>query len=370
MIWTGSNHASPIALDAGCVATRALQLQREAGGWSVRRWARWPVGSATAGPEAPDARPGGRDPIDLRRQGFLGREAVLCLNPPDVEFCPLRVPEALLALEHERMLAAVRHEVARHARTPVQEAQLDAWPLPAGQGDCPNLMVAVAPAATVQGLIGWVEACGCACTRIDAAPAVVLRARRRLLGGAVDDCIWGVLDVGWQYSRLYIGLGEVPVYVRCIQRGGEHFTRRIASELGVEPQIAERYKRRYGIAASEAGYRPVLSPDALLDERRLAAILLGALRPAVRGISEEIKRSFDYAMELYPDKQVTRVEVCGGGAVMPGFCAQLAAMLGIEVVGADAWTAPDVPRRPADLSADGVIELTTALGLALGEVMP
>ena len=370
MIWTGSNHASPIALDAGCVATRALQLHREAGGWSIRKWARWPTGPGTESSEAPEARPAGREPIDLRRQGFLGREAVLCLNPPDVEFCPLRVPDALLTLDRERMLAAVRHEAARHARTPVQEAELDAWPLPPGQGDCPNLMVAVVPAATVQGLIRWVESCGCTCTRIDVAPAVVLRARHRLLGGAVDDCIWGVLDVGWQHSRLYIGLGDVPVYVRCIQRGGEHFTRRIASELGIEPSIAERYKRRYGIAASEAGYRPVLTADAPLDDRRLAAILLGALRPVVRGISEEIKRSFDYAMELYPERRVSLVEVCGGGAVMPGFCAQLAAMLGIEVRAAEAWSATGGPCRPADLSGSEVIELTTALGLAMGEVAP
>ncbi len=370
MIWTGSNEVSPIAVDAGCVATRALQLQREARGWSVLRWARWPAEPRSPGPEAPEARRRGREPIDLRSQGFLGREAVMCLNPPDVEFCPLRVPDALLAMDRERMLAAVRHEVARHARTPVQEAELDAWPLPPGQGDCPNLMVAVAPAATVQGLIRWVESCGCVGTRVDVAPAVVLRARHRLLGGAVDDRIWGVLDVGWQYSRLYIGVGDVPVYVRCIQRGGDQFTGRIASELGIEPRIAERYKRRYGIAASEVGYRPVLCADELLDDRRLAAILLGALRPAVRGISEEIKRSFDYAMELYPDRQVSLVEVCGGGATMPGFCVQLAAMLGIEVRPADAWSAPDGPSRPTDMSGDEVIELTTALGLALGEVLP
>lgn len=306
--------------------------------------------------------------IDLPSQErFSGRSVVACLNPPDIECYPLRVPDALLQQEPGKRVAAVGHEVSRHLKSPLDTYQLDSWAMPAKRTDNPNLMVVAAPRALVDLLINWLEQQSLTCHRLDVAPLALASGLRSGIANEKENTIWGVLDIGSDNARLYIGIDDAPVYVRCIGKGGSAMTARIASELDVEWRIADQYKRRFGIGPppNEDDICSDLDHSSL-SQRQMAEIIDGCLRSVFREMSEEVKRSFQYVMELYPDREADCLYLVGGAANLPGLPARLSDMLGIPV------HHPISHRLPRNLKqSNGAVdqrtsELMTALGLCLG----
>lgn len=145
-------------------------------------------------------------------------------------------------------------------------------------------------------------------------------------------------------------------------------TRRISEELGVEASVAERYKRHYGMQSSEGHYRAAVAVDDAVDSRRMAGILSGVLRPAIRGIGEEIQRSFRYAMGLYPDRPIAGLWTIGGGAELAGLPECLQEMLGVPVHRADASQLSKDWIVPVGWADTMVARSMTCLGSCLGVI--
>ncbi len=363
----------PIALEVGTAGLRAVQLERRGQNLAVRHFWRQTVlakpaaeteGKSVAAPEHLAATK--LPPIAL--DGFVGNEVVVGLSPPEVECTPLRVPDSLLKLEHRALLGAIRHEVGRSISLPVEEVELDIWRLVPGHSDSPNLMVAAAPRKVIQQILAWLDEQRLRCKRIDVGPVAALRACARLADRSADDHLWGVLDFGRTTARLYIGIGQVPVYVRCVPRAGEEMTRRISEELGVSRESAESYKRYYGVQNCDGHFRTPMSTEDVVNSRRMAGILLGVVRPIIRGVGEEVQRSFRYAMGLYPDRPIAGLWLVGGGASLGGLTESLREMLGISVVRVGIESLPSELAFPPSLPDDAVPELATCLGLGFGEL--
>jgi type IV pilus assembly protein PilM len=307
-------------------------------------------------------------PPMLDRADFIGNEVVVSLSPPEVECTPLRVPDNLLKLEQKALLAAIRHEVSRNISIPLDEAEMDVWRLVPGHMESPNLMVAATRRDAVYRVLEWLDRQNLICRRIDAGPLAALRVCARMTPTPPGDALWGVLDVGRSAARLYIGIGQVPVYVRCMNRGGEEMTRRISEELGVSRDIAESYKRHYGVHGGDGHYRRVATAEDTVDSRRMAGILLGVVRPIIRGIGEEVQRSFRYAMGLYPDRAISGLWLIGGGSNLGGLPEALGEMLGIGVHRTALSTWPGEWVAPSGLMDESVPQIAGCLGLGLGEV--
>ncbi len=363
---------TPIAVDLGTSSFRAIQLDRNGRTPTIRHWLNQPLparqddGQEDSG-DQDQSLPG----LSLARlsdlSGFEGRRIVASLGPPDVDVCSLKAPEKLMGQEQDVLIRSLRHEVARHVQIPIETAELAVWPLPPVQVDGPNLMVAAAPKAMIRQFLEWVDAQGCVCVGIDLAPLAMMRACLRVMSDLETEGLWGVLDVGARSSRFYLGLDETPVYVRSLPASGDMMTRRIANELGVEPAMAERYKRHYGIRAEGGGYRPMLAQQGPIDDKRMANILLGALSPIVRGMAQDIEKSFRYAMDLYPGRRVSHVVLAGGGCRLDGLPELLGKLLGIPVRRACADRLVAASRHHPALAADVLVEMVTCLGLSYGE---
>lgn len=387
----------PVAVDIGAGGVRAVQMERRGSSLVIRHWAHVSTPGAPSAERAPDApacsehaqpRPVAAVhtlPPTLDRDLFVGNEVVVAINPPDVECTPLRVPDNLLKLERNTLINAIRHEVSRNINLPIDGVETDIWRLVPGHRDSPNLMVAAARRETIARILAWVNSQKLICRRIDVGPLAALRVCARMPHPPAEDHLWGVLDVGRSAIRLYIGLGETPVYVRCMSRSGEEMTRRIGEELGVSPKVAESYKCHYGVQAAANGelvaahaggpgsgghYRPLTSGDDAVDSHRMAGILLSVLRPIIRGIGEEIQRSFRYAMGLYLDRPIAGLWLVGQGANMQGLAETLSPMLGIHVHRLSTAMLPSNIVAPHNMGDDVVPQLATCLGLSLGEMCP
>ncbi|MBN1347646.1 MAG: pilus assembly protein PilM [Phycisphaerae bacterium] len=371
MVRLRMRNTAPIAIDVGATSVRALQVQGHDGAFSVRHWSSQSIDR----PKDDKQGDGEAEALSLLegttlsdKALFAGRQVVTSLGPPEVEVCLLQVPEKLLGQDRETLVHGVRQEVGRNVRIPIGPAEVAAWPLPRGHMDGPNVLAAAVSREVIEKLLKWLDGQGWVCTRLDLAPLAAMRACSRITPGLSPEAVWGVLDIGFRSSRLYLGIGETPMYIRTLRASGDLMTRRIASELGIELSMAERYKRHYGVRAEPGSYRPMVTQSGPVDDVRMAGILLGVLTPIFRGMVQDIEKSFRYAMDLYPSLPVHGLVLAGGGGTLDGLDELLTKMLGIPVHRLSSERLPIADRTHPLLEARTLSGMVTCLGLSYGEL--
>ncbi len=107
---------------------------------------------------------------------------------------------------------------------------------------------------------------------------------------------------------------------RSISTGGIALTRALAQQFNFEGSQAEEYKKVYG-----------------LNQDQLEGKVFEALKPLVDIIAMEGRRIAQAFDGKYPQNQIKRVVLSGGGVKMPGLVIYLANALGLEVQEADPW---------------------------------
>ena len=337
---------TPIGLDIGASSVRAVQVVRADERHTVTRFS------------AVERQTGGSD--DGKREKLLatcvracfesgefrGRRAVAALNPPAVEVHTLELPEAVLAGKDANTPQVVRWEVERLSSRGGGELETRHWSLPRTTATAPNTIAVAAQRGVLLQVLEASEEGGMSCERIDIAAAALARFGAILKAWSPEE-VWGVLDIGYDESRLVLCVGETPVVVRRAGSGGRAWTQRIADSLQLSQQAAETHKREHGIALTGRGVR-TRSGGAPHDE--VGAILLTALRSELTELASEVKRSYEYALSCYPSHRVGELALVGGGAALGHLPEFLGGLLGIPV------------RRGSDYISDEGCRLRCAVG--------
>jgi len=168
--------------------------------------------------------------------------------------------------------------------------------------------------------------------------------------------LWGLLDLGDHQVRLVICLGDIPVLVRCFDTGGRRWVHRVSDALGLSFAAAEVHLRDHGIQASGRGSsgqatRGVRNQApgevgttggttgegfavAGAPSAQLGGIIRNILREELSALCGEIEQSYRYALQCYPDHQVSELLLVGGGADLRNLDEYLKGQLGIEVCSA------------------------------------
>ena len=370
MAWRRTRR-SMVAVDRGSCSLRAVQLAFGDGTPAVVHWLNTEghPQAVAAGGQAADlagsAVPGEMAGIDQFETGRAG----LLIGSSDVEYCLLTVPPAVWSQDPATLADAIRWEVGRRLSHPIDEAELSAWPLPAAMGGGSNAM---AVAAQRPGIVAAVESLGAErmeCEWVEpAAPALVRACRASAL--CEHDEIWGVLDLGHSAHRLYLAVETTPVFARSVRGSGQGWTQLIAKELRVEHALAERYKRKCGIALDARGSRHSPGSMERLDEAALPGVLLSILRTPLTDLLSDVERAFRFVMEQYPRRQAGALVMVGGGARMPGLSEWLTRELGVKAAlagsnGVLKVTASHPLSRPDIYSV-----MAGCVGLAMGEGLP
>lgn len=141
-------------------------------------------------------------------------------------------------------------------------------------------------------------------------------------------------------------------FTRSISTGGEALARAVAQEFGFTLSQAEEYKRTYG-----------------LEEDKLEGKVLGAIKPLMETIIEELRRAIAFYQDKNPMEQVATIILSGGTAKLPGVVSYLAKETGIETQIANPWINLNVdPKIISAFLEDGPI-FSAAAGLALREIV-
>jgi Tfp pilus assembly PilM family ATPase len=327
----GLGRRSAITFDVGAAGLRACQLRRrgaEVALCDALEFERPQVEGAEQ-PAAPVV-----DAAQLSRsvgQGhFTGQDVALVLSSPEIQFLPMRLPEQALAQAPERIEQALKWEVVQESRQPAENLEVRHWKLPAGPGQQPNVMAAVASGALV---LQWCEALqqqGLTLRRIEVAPCALARLAACMWRPAEGD-LWGVLDLGLRHSTLTVIIGGVPTYIRALSVAAHHWTKKLAEAFEIPYATAEHLKREQSLQPTDRGLRATADKANLLQAADMSDAFSGVLRESLRTLAQEVGRCFSYVMHGFPETSVKRMFLAGGGAGLSGLPALLEAELGIPV---------------------------------------
>ncbi|WP_229071956.1 type IV pilus assembly protein PilM [Actinoplanes sp. DH11] len=335
--------APPIGLDIGSSSIRAVEVRRSKDDYTLTNFGQYPLPPGTVS--------GGviQDPVAVTSAlkqlwaacRFGTKKVSLGVTNPQ-----LVVREMSIAnLPANQMKQALPFQVKEALPLAVERSLLDFYPLEE-PGDNPTvrgLLIAM-PKEAVLTLVQSVEKAGLTVTGVDLASFALLRAASRL-----DAQVEAIVDIGANITSVVVHADGEPIFVRTLPRGGAEITESVATRLGVDTTEAEAIKCRHGLHGDG-------NPDTV-----------AALTDAVRPLSSELRSSFTYLASGERQKQVTRVSLCGGSALMPGLAEHLQEQLGVAVVYADSTARLRDTRKARERGFDSFVpSAAVSIGLTLG----
>jgi type IV pilus assembly protein PilM len=332
-----------IGLDIGSSSIRAVEVRRTKDEYSLSNFGQIPL--------APGTMHGGvvQDPVAVTSalkqlwatSRFATKNVVLGVTNPQLVVREMAVSN----LPAKAMRQSLPFQVKDALPLAVEKALLDFYPLEE-PGDSPTvrgLLIAM-PRDAVMAMVTAVERAGLHVKGVDLDAFALLRAASRL-----DAQVEAIVDIGLDVTSLVVHADGEPLIVRTVPRGGIEITETIATRLGVSGSEAELLKCRFGLHGDG---RP---------ETAEAAV------EAVRPLVSELRSSFTYLASGERQKQVTRLAICGGSALMPGLAEHLQNELRIGVMYADGISRLRGARRGRDRVFDSFVpSAAVSIGLTLG----
>ena len=335
--------ATPIGLDIGSSSIRAVEVRRTKDDYTLINFGQFPLapGTVTAGVvHDPGAVTSALKQLWAACK-FDTKKVMLGVTNPQ-----LVVREMSIAnLPPGQMRQALPFQVKDALPLAVERSLLDFYPLEQ-PGDNPTvrgLLVAM-PKDAVIGLVHAIEKAGLHVAGVDLASFALLRAASRL-----DAQVEAIVDIGANITSVVVHADGEPLFVRTLPRGGTEITESIATRLGISVPEAETLKCRHGLHGDG-------NPDSV-----------AALTDAVRPLATELRSSFTYLASGERQKQVTRISLCGGSALMPGLAEHLQEQLGVAVMYADSSVRLRETRRARERGFDSFVpSAAVSIGLTLG----
>lgn len=355
---------TPIGIDIGSSAIRGAQLRRIHDAFSVAFVGQLDRGITTQLPSEPLD-------VSLRRlcaQGaFQGRSIIMAMNPPELEFHVIDVPQA--ALRGDGADQIIHFEIGRLSSLSADAIETRHWVLPAHPGNSANAIGISVKREAVSELLEVCKRGKLRCRCIEAG-ATALHRFARLLRPWAGEEIWGVLDLGSRHSRLILCNRDAPLLIRHTGDGGTIWTERVAEGLELSVAAAEIQKKNHGVAVlGRKDDRSDAAAGRVHDE--VAVMVLSALRSELNEMAAEIKRSYEYVLNCYPGRRAADLVLVGGGALMPNLPEFLSGMLGIPVRRCGSYLGgSDCRLQFRARGRQQVEESATAIGLSLAEAMP
>lgn len=344
----------PIGVDIGEAGLRLVQLAQSANGLSVHRAAVWTSGFGRSGTLNQEI-VAERFSQFAQQTGFVGRRAIACLSSPSIETHPLELPATDGQVADGELAKAAAWQIQRLTTLDNTGLQTALWPLPESKRAKTTHVGVAAPREQVERRLGMCDAAGLDCTKVDVASCALANLVWRLLDRPPAQ-VWGVLDVGHQFTRLAICVDEVPVMVRSFEMGGWVWTKQISEALQLSEDAAERNKKEFGLsgrAQSQGG-----------SGQELSALMLGILRDDLQRLSLEAERSYEYVLQCYPTRTPGNLVMVGGGSLLEGLAEYLEERLGVTVHSLSTSPGSSARELSRSLPENGDLE-TCALASAL-----
>ena len=334
---------TPIGLDIGSSSIRAVEVRRAKDEYSLSNFGQIPLppGTVVGGVVQDSAAV-----IAALKQlwaacKFGTRHVSIGVTSPQLVVREMSVSN----LPAKEMRQALPFQVKDALPLAVERSLLDFYPLeePGGNPTVRGLLIAM-PKDAVMTAVDAADKAGLHVDAVDLASFALLRAASRL-----DAQVEAIVDIGAQVTSVVVHADGEPLIVRTVPRGGIEITDSIATRLGIPPAEAEALKCRFGLHGDGNPATAAAAAD------------------AVRPLASELRSSFTYLASGERQKQVTRIALCGGSALMPGLAEHLQSQLGITAMYADSASRLRDTRKGRERGFDSFVpSAAVSIGLTLG----
>ncbi|SHE31822.1 type IV pilus assembly protein PilM [Desulfacinum infernum DSM 9756] len=217
-------------------------------------------------------------------------------------------------MSEEELGKRLREEIAQYVPYQLDEVNVDYEILDVSK-DRPNHMEVLLVAAKKESVADYaalIEKAGFEPAVVDVDYFALSNAFEATYGVFSDQNIL-LMDIGAVKTTLTIVRGGRPVFMRDLMAGGRNITDRIAVELGVEVDRAERIKLGLGVEE--------------VDAERLE----GAFMETVGEWCADVRRAMDFYYTNYPESKIHKIYLSGGSARLPALDALIKSELGVDV---------------------------------------
>ncbi|GAB4190017.1 MAG: type IV pilus assembly protein PilM [Phycisphaeraceae bacterium] len=314
--------SSPIGLDVGSQAIKAVQLAKSGGRPYV-------AAHAMIGRTQPGEQVGEEEVRRLARvlaqQGFKGRKVNISVPSDRLMTSMLDMPPRDSGAPYD---VITEREFSRLQRLDPGQFEYAWWevPKPARASGAKVMAVGCAHTDSLE-LLDVFEGSGFDVVAMDSGLCASVQVCLDITGPS--EGVSAVLDLGWTSARLALVHNGVMVYDRMLTGSGLGIVqKKVCESFGVETPEADVLIQSVGLLTEESA----ASQDSRLNS--VASQLRPVLTNYVDGIADEIKASLEYAGHEYPNASSHRVVLVGGGAAVPGVCAYMGGRIGPDVVAA------------------------------------
>jgi len=214
----------------------------------------------------------------------------------------------LPAMSEEEIGQALKWELEEIVPIPLNEANFD-WQIVGQELTKVSVLVAVAPNTLISKYLHVLELAQLQPIVFETEVLAVCRALNFISPGESKLLV----DIGARSTNIIALSGKEVVLTRSIPTAGQALSRAVANGLGLDPEVAEEYKKTYGIL-----------PDQL--EGKVAE----TITPILEVIESEIIKTINFVKEKQKGS-IEMIVLSGGSSNLPGLSGEITKKIGLEV---------------------------------------
>lgn len=310
-----------VGLDIGTSAVRAAVVQTGKGVPVLQRYGQvaLPEGAVIAGEIVEEAVV--RDALtQLWKTAKLPKKRVV-VGIANQRVIVRRVDIPYMA--EDELAQALPFQAQEYIPIPIDEAILDFVPLE--EFATPNgepMMSVLVVAAHKDMAADVLRVVGNAGIKVMAIDLQAFALTRSVLGAdfELDSGVQAIVNIGAGLTQVILLKAGTIRFLRILTMGGATFTEALADRMPMEPEQAEQYKRRTGVAI-----------EGVPEGREGEGLAKMVLTEEADLLIEEIRGSVDYYLGQSGGDNLERLFVAGNGARLPNLANRLGRSLGVAV---------------------------------------
>ncbi len=272
--------------------------------------------------------------------GITSIEVVSSLSEANVITRVIDLP----AMTEEEVGQALKWELEEVVPIPLDESNYD-WQIVKKTSSVLSVLVAVAPKNLVAKYLKIFEMAELKPVALETEVLALVRALKFVGSGKIKL----ILDFGAKSVNSVACRDEEVILTRSLPLAGEAMTRSISTGFSLEQEVAEEYKKTYGLSGNE-----------------LEGKIKDALQPVIKPVFEEMAKITEFIKEKRKEA-IEMIVLSGGGANLPGLSEEIARQTGVEVQIANPLAGIKCDENLIKAVKDKSSSFTVVLGLAMRE---
>lgn len=244
---------------------------------------------------------------------------------------------------HDELASSIRYQADKYIPMPIEQVKIDYMVLgPGANPEEQEVLLVAAPSSLTDKYLNIVQKAG---LELLALEINAIAQSRSLVPDNSPTMV--VIDIGSIATDLTIVRDRVPRLIRSINFGGNAIIRITGQNLGLNPEQAEQFVKKFG-----------------MGHDKLEGQVYKSIKPVVDNLIEEIKKSLQYYQQNTQEK-VEKIVLTGGTSAMIELPQYIANTLGVVVEIGSPWVNVSYPNELTTRLGGISLNYSNAVGLAM-----